>query len=188
MVRAGGVGARAKFKGAWTEAAEHFNEHSILLLLFRLAVGRHFGTKAVRSALVKREHVARTEWYFERYGGKTVVLARFIPVVRTVAPFVAGVASMPYRDFGIYNVVGAALWVAVCLGGGYLFGGLPFFQKHYGLIMLALVAVSLAPVVVHAVRARQGGHRRNQLRLTGPGLLHPGTGVFSPNWRSQDKV
>ena len=77
---------------------------------------------------IKKKHLDRTHEFYEKYGAKTIVLARFVPIVRTFAPFVAGAASMSYRTFAIYNVVGAVAWVVICMGAGYAFGGIPFVQ------------------------------------------------------------
>jgi membrane-associated protein len=107
---------------------------------------------------VKREHVARAHAFFVKHGGKAVVLARFVPIVRTFVPFVAGGADMPYRTFAIYNVVGAILWVGICVGAGFAFGNIPVVKENFELVVLGIVGVSVLPIafeVVRTFRARQ---------------------------------
>ena len=107
---------------------------------------------------VKREHVARAHAFFIKHGGKAVVLARFVPIVRTFVPFVAGGADMPYRTFAIYNVIGAVLWVGICVGAGFAFGNIPVVKENFELVVLGIVGVSVLPLafeIVRSFRARQ---------------------------------
>lgn len=104
---------------------------------------------------VKREYVHRAHEFFERHGGRAVVLARFVPIVRTFLPFVAGGAGMSYREFTIYNVTGCLLWVGVCVGAGYLFGNIPIVKNNFTLVALGIVAVSLLPMVIELAKARR---------------------------------
>ena len=107
---------------------------------------------------VKREHVARAHAFFVKHGGKAVVLARFVPIVRTFVPFVAGGADMPYRTFAIYNVIGAILWVGICVGAGFAFGNIPVVKENFELVVLGIVGVSVLPLafeIVRTFRARQ---------------------------------
>jgi membrane-associated protein len=111
--------------------------------------------------VVKREHVFRAHEFFERHGGKAVVLARFVPIVRTFVPFVAGGANMTYRTFAIYNVTGAILWVGICAGAGYLFGNIPVVKENFELVVLGIIAVSLIPLAVELIKSwRQPGAER----------------------------
>ena len=103
--------------------------------------------------VVKREHVQRAHDFFEKHGGKAVVLARFVPIVRTFVPFVAGGAAMSYRVFAIYNVTGAILWVGICAGAGYLFGNIPVVRENFELVVLAIVALSVLPIVVEVLKS-----------------------------------
>ena len=103
---------------------------------------------------LKKEYLDRTHEFYERCGGKTIVIARFVPIVRTFAPFVAGVGSMSYRRFIVYNVAGGVLWVAVCLSGGYPFGNIPFVKRNFSLVILAIVFLSVLPGVVEYLRQR----------------------------------
>jgi membrane-associated protein len=102
---------------------------------------------------VKREYVQRAHEFFEKHGGLAVVLARFVPIVRTFLPFVAGGAGMTYRTFTIYNAVGCILWVGVCVGAGYLFGNIPIVKNNFTLVALGIVAVSLLPLVFELIKA-----------------------------------
>lgn len=119
------------------------------------AIGSYLGTAAFKSRLLKREHVAKTEQFYEKYGGKTVVLARFVPIVRTFAPFVAGVGSMPYGQFALYNVAGAVLWTVICVGAGYAFGNVPAVHENFSLVVLGIVLVSLLPIAWEMWSARR---------------------------------
>jgi membrane-associated protein len=111
--------------------------------------------------VVKREHVLRAHDFFEKHGGKAVVLARFVPIVRTFVPFVAGGARMTYRTFAFYNVTGAILWVGLCAGAGYLFGNIPVVQQNFELVVVAIVVVSVLPIMVEVARSwRQPGAER----------------------------
>jgi membrane-associated protein len=108
-----------------------------------------------RLRFVKPEHLERTHQFYERYGGKTIIIARFVPIVRTFAPFVAGVGAMTYGRFMSYNVIGAVAWVLVCVLGGYFFGNLPVVRENFTLVILAIIAVSLLPGVVEVWRSRR---------------------------------
>jgi len=109
-------------------------------------VGRAIGPVAFsgRHRWLKKEHLDRTHEFFERHGGRAVVLARFVPIVRTFAPFVAGIGAMTYSRFLFYNVFGAVLWVGLLLGAGYWLGGLPLVQKHFSKVVLGIIVVSVA--------------------------------------------
>lgn len=127
----------------------------------RIVGPRIFGTPddpepEVSHPLLNRAHVMRAHAFFEQYGGKAVVLARFVPIVRTFMPFVAGAACMRPSAFLSYNLLGALGWVTVCMGAGYLFGNVPLVKNHFSLVTIAIVCVSLLPVGVEYLR-----HRRN---------------------------
>jgi membrane-associated protein len=104
---------------------------------------------------VKQAHLDRTHAFFEKYGPKTIVIARFVPIVRTLAPFVAGVGQMSYAKFALYNILGAILWVGICCGAGYWFGNKPFVQKNFSVVVLGIIVVSLVPMVVEFALARR---------------------------------
>jgi membrane-associated protein len=105
--------------------------------------------------LLNREHLVKAHTFFEKYGGKAVVLGRFVPIVRTFVPFVAGGGAMSYSRFVLYNVVGAIAWVGTCVGAGYVFGNIPIVKDNFSLVALGIVAVSLIPAVVEYVRSRR---------------------------------
>jgi membrane-associated protein len=112
-----------------------------------------------RIRFIKQEHLDRTHQFFEKYGGKTIIIARFVPIVRTFAPFVAGVGAMTYSRFMAYNVVGALLWVVICSVAGYFFGNLPFVKENFSLVILAIIIISILPGVIEIVRARRANAR-----------------------------
>ncbi len=122
------------------------------------AIGKAIGPPAFsgRYRLLKVEYLRQTEAYFVKHGGKTVVLSRFLPLLRTFAPFVAGIARMQYSRFQMYNVVGAVSWVTVFRGGGYLFGNIPIVRDNFGLVTLTIIFGSLIPVAIIALRRRRG--------------------------------
>jgi membrane-associated protein len=121
------------------------------------SIGRLLGERAFsgRFRFFKLEYLRRTEIYFKRHGGITVFLSRFTPIVRTFAPFVAGIGHMPYLRFQAFNIVGGALWVALFLMGGYVFGNLPWIKHNFGLVTLLVVALSLVPLLIVAIRDRK---------------------------------
>jgi membrane-associated protein len=125
------------------------------------AIGRALGQKAFsgRYRLFKLEHLRRTEGYFRRYGGLTVLLSRFTPIIRTFAPFVAGIGRMPYLRFQAFNIAGGVSWVALFLFGGFAFGNLPWVKNNFGIVTLMVIAVSLLPLLVIALRERAGRPR-----------------------------
>ena len=104
---------------------------------------------------VKREHVLKAHEFFERHGGRAVILARFVPIVRTFLPFVAGGAGMTYRSFTFYNAIGCILWVGICVGAGYLFGNIPIVKDNFTLVALGIVAVSLLPLAIELLKSRR---------------------------------
>jgi membrane-associated protein len=103
----------------------------------------------------RREHLERTQHFYERYGGRTVIIARFVPIVRTFAPFVAGVGRMHYPRFLAFSVVGTVLWVGGFVGAGHLFGNLPVVRKNLTLFILGIIVLSVMPGVIEYVRARR---------------------------------
>jgi membrane-associated protein len=104
---------------------------------------------------LRADYLTRTEAFYERHGGKTIILARFVPIVRTFAPFVAGVGRMHYGRFLAYNVVGGVIWVTVCVMAGYFFGNLPFVRDNFSLVVLGIIGVSLIPILIEWIRHRR---------------------------------
>ena len=127
------------------------------------AVGRIAGVRILRAVetnprwrrWLNPAHVARAHDFFERHGGKAVVMARFVPIVRTFVPFVAGVAAMSYPSFAFYNVAGAVAWVGLCVGSGFVFGNVPIVKDNFSLVALGIVAVSILPMLVEYLRHRR---------------------------------
>jgi len=127
------------------------------------AVGRSTGVRVIEKARsdprwarwINPAYIARAHEFFERRGGRSIVLARFVPIVRTFVPFVAGVAEMSYSSFALYNVTGAVAWVGICLGAGYLFGNVPIVKDNFSLVALGIVGVSLLPMVFEILNARR---------------------------------
>jgi membrane-associated protein len=126
------------------------------------AVGRTSGLRLIQLSKtnptwrrwINPEYIARAHEFFERRGGKAIVLGRFMPIVRTFVPFVAGVAEMSYHSFALYNVTGAVAWVGICIGAGYLFGNVPIVKNNFSLVALGIVFVSLLPMFIEYVRYR----------------------------------
>ena len=120
-------------------------------------IGAKFGTKLfdMNIPFLKKEHLDRTYEFYEKYGGKTIILARFVPIVRTFAPFVAGVGSMNYSRFITFNLVGGVVWVAIFVFLGYLFGNVPFIKNNFEIVTLAIVLISVLPMVFEYLRSRR---------------------------------
>ena len=122
------------------------------------AVGAAIGPRLFRREHVRflnRRHLARTHEFYERYGPVTIVIARFVPIVRTFAPFVAGIGRMTYARFALYNVSGAVLWIGLLVGAGYLFGNIPIVRRNFSLVILAIIVVSILPGVIEYLRQRR---------------------------------
>mgnify|MGYP001277206721 FL=1 len=121
-------------------------------------IGRYLGPAVFtseRSFLLNKNHLLHTQRFYEKHGGKTIVLARFIPIVRTFAPFVAGIGRMSYRRFGVFNVAGALAWVIGFLSLGYAFGNMPIVKKQFHYVILAIIILSVLPAVIEFIRARR---------------------------------
>ena len=121
------------------------------------AVGKYFGEKLFAkpdSRVFKREYLDKTHAFYEKYGGKTIILARFVPIVRTFAPFVAGMGDMHYGRFIRYNVIGALMWVGLLTYAGYFFGELPVVKNNFGLVVIGIIVVSVLPMAVEIAKAK----------------------------------
>ncbi|MFD2787687.1 DedA family protein [Hymenobacter rubripertinctus] len=120
-------------------------------------IGDYLGPRVFRenSRFLKREHLERTQAFYAKHGAKTIILARFIPILRTFAPFVAGVGTMKYSKFLSYNFTGAVLWVVLLTGAGYFFGTIPIVQKNFSLVVLAIIVLSVLPAVWEFMKARR---------------------------------
>lgn len=118
-------------------------------------IGHYMGDRAYNVKWIKREYLDRTHAFFQKHGGKTIFLARFVPIVRTFAPFVAGMGKMSYGYFFSYNVFGGIVWVVLFTLLGYFFGNIPFVKKNFELVIIAIILISVIPAVWEALKARQ---------------------------------
>jgi membrane-associated protein len=159
------------FLAGTVAATSGIDVHLMVLTLFVAAalgdsvnygVGHYIGPKAFHrpqetrlGRWLKPEYMERTHRFYEKYGGFTIIIGRFVPIVRTFAPFLAGVGAMTYRKFLSYNLIGAALWVASLVYAGYLFGNIPWVKDNLAYIVLGIVAVSVMPMVIQWVRERR---------------------------------
>ncbi|MBN1940524.1 MAG: DedA family protein [Candidatus Aminicenantes bacterium] len=164
LFAAGAFAASGSFKIGW-----------LFLLLAAAAVlgdtanywiGKKIGPKVFtkeKSRIFKKEYLDRTHRFYEKYGVETIIIARFVPIVRTFAPFVAGIGRMNYGKFLSYNIIGGVGWVALFVFGGYFFGNLPFVKKNFSLVIIAIILISLIPILWEFIR-----HRREKKRAAVP--------------------
>ncbi|ARU94730.1 DedA family protein [Tatumella citrea] len=127
-------------------------------------IGRLFGEKLFQRAdskIFRRSYLDKTHGFYAKHGGKTIILARFIPIVRTFAPFVAGMGKMSYRQFALFNIAGAIAWVVLFSYAGYLFGDLPVVQKNLNLLIVAIIVISVLPGIIEVLRHRRQAARKN---------------------------
>jgi len=140
-----------------------FNLFYLIAILFVAAflgdtlnyyIGDYFGPKVFRRdyRFLKKEHLQKTQGFYEKHGAKTIIFARFIPIIRTFAPFVAGVGTMKYSKFIAYNLIGGFLWVALFVGAGYFFGNIPAVKKNFTLAIFAIIFISLVPPLIEIVK------------------------------------
>jgi membrane-associated protein len=131
------------------------------------SIGRYLGPRVFSAEdrsgplhkLLNREHLERAHAFFEHHGGKAIVIARFVPIIRTFVPFVAGAGAMRYSTFALYNIAGGLLWVGVCVGAGYAFGNVPVIKENFSLVVLGIIGVSLVPMLLEAVKHMKKGQR-----------------------------
>ncbi len=139
----------------------------ILILLYAAAIlgdsvnywiGNVFGQKIVDSKKIKfinQEHIDKTQEFYKKHGGKTIILARFVPIVRTFAPFVAGVGKMHYDTFALYNVIGGIIWVTAFTLAGYFFGNIPAVQHNFTLVVFGIIGISVLPMIFEFIKAKR---------------------------------
>jgi len=127
-------------------------------------IGHFVGPRAFSGNVrfLKKEYLDRTHAFYEKHGGKTIIFARFIPIIRTFAPFVAGVGAMTYPKFIAYNVIGGVAWVALFSFGGYFFGNLPVVQKNFTFVILAIIFISVLPAIIEFIKGRQQSRKQPQ--------------------------
>lgn len=109
-----------------------------------------------KARFLNKKHLERTRQFYSKYGGKTIILARFIPIIRTFAPFVAGIGSMTYMRFVLFNIIGGVLWVVSLMLAGYFFGNIPLIKNHFSLVILVIIIISILPGIIEFIRTRQG--------------------------------
>lgn len=122
------------------------------------SIGRYFGLRLFRdenSKIFRKSHLVKTQMFYVRHGGKTIILARFLPILRTFAPFVAGMGEMHYSRFAMFNVIGAIVWVLLFTVAGHFFGGLPIVKQNFHIVIFGIIGVSLLPIVFEFIRARR---------------------------------
>lgn len=119
-------------------------------------IGNYFGEKVfAKNPLFRKDYLERTKEFYRKYGGIVIIISRFMPIIRTFAPFVAGIGKMKYVKFQFFNIIGGTLWVALFLFGGYFFGGIPFVQKNLSVIIYAIIVISFIPPVIEVLRRRR---------------------------------
>ena len=155
------------FVAGTVAAAGELNVHTLVLLLvvaaiagdsLNYSIGRYLGPRVFRfddSRFFKRAHVDRTRAFFERHGGKSIIIARFIPIIRTYAPFVAGIGAMSYKRFLMFNVTGAVLWVTLLTYAGFFFGNLPLVRNNLTAVILGIIVLSVMPAIIEFWRAKR---------------------------------
>nr|WP_321241653.1 DedA family protein [uncultured Tolumonas sp.] len=151
---------------ATQSSANAMDIHVLVALLMTAAVtgnilnytiGHFFGVKLFQnpnSKVFRKDYLDKTHAFFEQHGGKTIIITRFVPIIRTFAPFVAGMGAMTYKRFMAFNLVGGALWVMSFAYTGYKFGELEFVKKNFTMLMMGIIVISLLPMVIHAIRAK----------------------------------
>ncbi|STZ75623.1 DedA family protein [Bergeriella denitrificans] len=160
------------FAAGGIAALGSMNIHLMVLLLLiaaiigdavNFAIGKYFGEKLFAnpdSKIFRRAYLDKTHAFYEKHGGKTIIIARFVPIVRTFAPFVAGMGHMDYRKFIRYNIIGAVAWVVLFSYAGYFFANIPAVKNNLGLVLLAIIVISVLPAVIEIIRARRSADKQ----------------------------
>lgn len=130
------------------------------------SIGRYIGPRAftMNSRFFKKAYLERAHEFYEKYGGRAIIFARFVPIVRTFAPFVAGAGYMTYGKFLTYNIVGGVIWIALFVAAGYFFGNIPTVEKNFELVIFAIIGLSVLPMVFEYVKARKAARRRQNVK------------------------
>ena len=150
---------------AGTLAGSGFLKISLLFFMLSIAailgdsvnywIGNYFGKKISSGRFMKKEYLERTQEFYKKYGVKTIILARFIPIIRTFAPFIAGLGKMDYKKFFLFNVIGGILWVAIFLYAGFFFGGIPLIERNLTYVIFAIIFISLIPIFWEFLRKKR---------------------------------
>ncbi|MEW6097476.1 MAG: DedA family protein [bacterium] len=159
LFAAGAFAAQGSFNIFWLWTALFVS--GILGNSTNYAIGNLFGTKMFRdkSRFLKKEYLDRTHRFYEKYGAKTIVIARFIPIVRTFAPFIAGVGKMTYLKFSIYNITGNFLWISAFLLGGYYFGNIPIIKRNFTVTIFIIIFLSIMPAIIEVLKHHLGKNK-----------------------------
>jgi len=155
----GTLAATGSLKVAWIFVA--LSAAAVLGDSANYAIGKYFGQVILKhegSWFLKKEHIERTHRFYEKYGAKTIVIARFVPIVRTFAPFIAGVGKMSYMKFLSYNVVGGILWITLFIFGGFFFGNIPIIKRNFTFTIFAIIIISILPAVIEVIREKRRKH------------------------------
>lgn len=153
-----------------------FNVTLLFILLFVAAIigdtvnywiGHWVGPKVFErdSRFIKKEHLIKTQKFYEKHGGKTIVIARFMPIIRTFAPFVAGVGTMHYTKFIIYNILGGFLWTSIFIFGGYFFGNIPIVKRNFEVVIFTIILLSVLPMIIEAIRHKRTKAKTEDLEI-----------------------
>jgi membrane-associated protein len=155
LFAAGALAHRGELSPVWLFVA--LSVAAILGDTVNYWIGAIIGPRAFSGNIrfLKKEHLERTHRFYEKYGGKTIIMARFVPIVRTFAPFVAGIGAMNYAKFIIYNIVGGVAWVALFVFGGYWLADVEPFKSHFSLVVVAIIIISVMPLAIEFIRARR---------------------------------
>ena len=159
------------FAGAALSANGSLNIFVLFFVIFFAAaigdtvnyhIGKAFGNKLINwnNRFIKKEYIEKTSHFFEKHGGKSIIIARFVPIIRTFAPFVAGIGKMHYLKFLSYNVVGAGLWVLLFCVAGFFFGNIPFVKDNFSIVIIAIILISLLPAIIGAIKAKIGDKKK----------------------------
>ena len=159
------------FAGAALSANGSLNIFVLFFVIFFAAaigdtvnyhIGKAFGNKLINwnNRFIKKEYIEKTSHFFEKHGGKSIIIARFVPIIRTFAPFVAGIGKMHYLRFLSYNIVGAGLWVLLFCVAGFFFGNIPFVKDNFSVVIIAIILIYLLPAVIGAIKAKIGDKKK----------------------------
>ncbi|VVB83794.1 SNARE associated Golgi protein [uncultured archaeon] len=118
-------------------------------------IGNFIGDRISRSRFIKKEHLIKTQRFYEKYGGKTIILARFIPIIRTFAPFIAGIGKMKYSKFLFFNVIGGLLWTFLFTFAGFFFGNIPFIKENFSIVILTIIIISFIPAIIELIKSKK---------------------------------
>lgn len=155
-------------------AAAGLNVHVLVTLLvlaavfgdsLNYAIGHYIGPRVFDkpdSRWFRQEHLRRTQAFYDKYGGVTIIIGRFVPIIRTFAPFVAGIGKMSYRKFALFNITGGILWVTLLMAAGRLFGGIPWVRNHFETVVVAIILISVLPAVIEFLKAKARSRRSAQ--------------------------